>query len=50
MLSLHLIMKNTLKYKKFRIRKKVKSAKSKKVGGAMRKGYKNRAFTHKYLK
>ena len=45
MLSLHLVIINRLKYKRFRIRKRVKSAKSKRVGGALRKGYKNRAFT-----
>lgn len=45
MLSLHLVIINRLKYKRFRIRKRVKSAKSKRVGGALRKGYKNKAFT-----
>lgn len=47
MISLHEVIINRLKYKKFRIRKRVKSAKSKRVGGALRKGYKNKAFTIK---
>ena len=45
MISLHTIIINRLKYKRFRIRRRIKSAKSKRVGGALRKGYKNRAFT-----
>ncbi len=45
MISLHAIIINRLKYKRFRIRRRIKSAKSKRVGGALRKGYKNRAFT-----
>lgn len=45
MISLHDVIINRLKYKKFRIRRRVKSAKNKRVGGALRKGYKNRAFT-----
>lgn len=45
MISLHDVIINRLKYKKFRIRRRIKSAKSKRVGGALRKGYKNRAFT-----
>lgn len=40
-----MVIKNRLKYKRFRIRKRIKSAKSKRVAGALRKGYKNKAFT-----
>ena len=47
--SLHLAIKFRLQYKRFRIKRRVKSAKNKKVGGAMHKGYKNKAFTRKYL-
>lgn len=47
--SLHSAIIFKLQYKKFRIRKRVKGAKNKKVGGAFRKGYKNKAFTKKYL-
>lgn len=49
MKSLHLAILFRLQYKKFRIRRRVKAAKSKRVGGAVRKGYKNNAFTRKYL-
>jgi|JI9StandDraft_1071089.scaffolds.fasta_scaffold771403_1 hypothetical protein len=49
MIDLHLSLKNILKVKKFRIRRRIRSAKNKRVGGAFRKSYKNRAFTQIYM-
>jgi len=49
MIDLHLALKNRWKIKKIRIRPRVKRNKSRRFSGAVRKGYKSRAFTKIYM-
>lgn len=49
MFDLHSALKFKLEIKKARVRPRVRRNKSRRFAGAVRKGYKNRAFTKIYL-